>query len=224
MPEQEKVVLKKYPWHDGQVNENAAIRVLRMVKPECPVDPVPEIKQKDGSFKPNPRYTGEQNCMQVYKKNNHGVWDIAKCESLGHDPWHTDIRKRIVDDIIDPETGEVTEERTRIIREKRLNIIQVSDNPRHTNGTEVQLALAKGCRFLEDFGIESPCEFRNCTKPKRVKTRYGDFCSERHARLVGADRRGIFLWVAGDPYTEDKHAQSDREDILDNMNVDARPI
>lgn len=200
--------LQPYPWPEGGVNENAAIRVIRMVQPMCPVDPVPELLQRDGSYKPNPRFTGEQNCQQLYKKNGQGVWDVEKCISLGHDPWHTSIRKTIVDDVIDPVTGEVTKQRTRVFVEKRLNVIGVTDNPRHSTGTEVQLAIARGCRFLKEFGYEEPCQFRNCTRKQRVQTRFGNYCSERHARLVAADKQEIILPVAsGDEVTADKMAR-----------------
>lgn len=208
---------KPYPWNDGAVNENAAIRVIRMVKAECPVDPTPEIRQKDGSYKPNPRFTGEQNCQQLYKLNNNGKWDVAKCIEIGHDPYHTELRRTIVDDVINDD-GEVVDQRTKILVEKRLNVIQVSLNVRHNTGRDMELAVAYGARPLEDFGYITPCEFRNCVKPKQVKTRYGEYCSERHARLVAADARGIFLPVGGDAYTEDKATQ-ERNDILENLNI-----
>src|SRR5262249_43817740 len=126
MPERWTGALRPYPFHDGAVNENAAVRVIRLVQPQCPVDPSPELRQKDGSYKPNPRYTGEDNCQQAYKKNSQGVWDVEMCESLGHDPWHTEFRKTIVNDVVDPETGEVTDQRTKIVVEKRLNVVAVS--------------------------------------------------------------------------------------------------
>lgn len=224
--------LKPYPFTGGAVNENAAIRMIKMVIPNCPADPNPEILAKDGTTMANPRYTGEPNCQQEYKFNNMGKWDVAKCESLGHDPWRTVFRKRIVEDVIDdrptvivdgaevpnPEFGYVIKQRTRTKVEKRLNVIQVSDNPRHTNRTEMALALARGCRTLEEFDIASPCEFRNCTKKQEIDTRYGKFCGERHARLVGADMRKVVLPVGGDPYTEDQ-ALEEREAALENIAI-----
>lgn len=209
--------LKPYPFRDGGVNENAAIRMIKMVIPLCPADPNPEILRRDGTSIPNPRYTGEPNCQQVHKFNNMGRWDVAGCEALGHDPWHTVFRKTILEDVLD-EDGWVVETKTRVKSEKRLNVIQVSDNPRHTARTEVALALARGSRFLADFGIEAPCEFRNCTKPVEIKTRFGMYCSERHARLVGADFKGILLPVGGDPYTQEK-ALEQREELLENINI-----
>lgn len=221
--------LRPYPFHDGAVDELAALRMVKMVVPYCPADPRPEIIGRDGTARPNPRYTGEQNCQEAYKKNNGGVWDIEKCESLGHDPWHTAFRKTVVEDVIDdnptledgtpnPNYGYVTEQRTRVKTEKRLNVMQIPDNIRHANKMAIALAIARGARPLEDFGIESPCEFRNCTKPVKEETRYGRFCSLRHAQLVGADARRIMLPVGGDPITEDQAFQ-EREETLENINV-----
>jgi hypothetical protein len=215
--EQEYGVLKPYPFHDGGVSENAAIRMISMVIPQCPVDGNPELKQKDGTYKPNPNFTGEPNCQQAYKINNHGIWDVKKCEELGHDPWHTKFRRAMVEEVLDKD-GYVVDTRTKYHVEERLNVIQVSDNPRHSNRQEVALALAKGCRFLEDFGIASPCEFRNCTQPWTIDTRYGKYCSERHARLIAADFQKVMLPVGGDPYTEDQ-SREERESILANLNI-----
>ena len=209
--------LKPYPFTDGGVNENAAIRMVKMVIPQCPADPRPEILKKDGTSIPNPRYTGEENCQQVFKINDSGKWDVDKCIERGHEPYYTVFRKTVVEDVVG-EDGYVTETRQRVKSEKRLNVIQVSDNPRHTSGTEIARALGRGCKFLEDFGIESPCEYRNCTKKVKVDTRYGKFCSERHARLVGADRKKLMLPIGGDAYTQDQ-ALSEREEMLEGVAV-----
>lgn len=210
--------LKPYPFFDGGVNENVAIRMIAMVQPQCPIESTPEIKRPDGTYTPNPRYTGEQNCQQAYKLNNQGVWDVQRCVALGHDPYHRTVRTPIVEEVVDEKTGYVTETRTRIRIEKALNVIQVSDNERHSNGTEVALALARGCKWLEEFGYARPCEFRNCSRPWTIDTRFGKYCSERHARLVGADKHGILLPIGGDPYTEDQ-ARREREQALESINT-----
>lgn len=210
--------LAAYPFNDGGVKEHAAIRMIRMVIPQCPVDGTPELKQRDGTYVPNPNYTGEPNCQQAYKINNMGRWDVEKCVSLGHEPFYTKFRRARVEETLDEE-GYITDTKTRWYTEKRLNVIPVSDNPRHTNQTEVQLALARGCKFLEDFGIASPCEFRQCSKPQKVKTKYGNYCSERHARLIAADRKKMMLFVGtGDPYNEDI-AIDEREQALENISI-----
>jgi hypothetical protein len=217
-----------YQFHDGGVSENAAIRMLSMVIPNCPRESNPEISRKDGTSVPNPRYTGEESCQLAYRFNNHGRWNVDKCISLGHDPYYTMFRKTIVEEAVG-EDGYVSQTRNRVVLEKRLNVIQVSDNPRHSSRTEVQLALAKGCRFIQDVVCtcslytykhihEAPCEFRNCVAPPTVETRYGNYCSERHARLVAADFQKIMLPVGGDPYSQDQ-AMEEREVMLANLNI-----
>lgn len=198
----EKVRTKKpFPFNDGQPNENIAIRVIRVVKPECPIDPTPELRQRDGSYKPNPRYTGEQNCQQVFKFNDQGRWDVAQCEALEHDPWHTVFYRNRVEDIYDAE-GVLQEQKVRLVKEVRLNVISVSLNVRHTTGTELLLAKARGALTLDEYGAlhpeedyEDPCEFRACTQRVQLLTRYGNFCGERHARLVAADSRQIARYI-----------------------------
>ena len=74
----EPKALQPFPFTEGGVNENAAIRMVRMVIPLCPADSNPEILRRDGSSIPNPRYTGEPNCQQVYKFNNMGRWDVSQ--------------------------------------------------------------------------------------------------------------------------------------------------
>lgn len=229
-----KEALKPYPFSDSGATENAAVRMVKMVIPNCPADSRPEIQLRDGRSIANPRYTGEPNCQQAYKINNQGKWDVEKCESLGHDPWRTTFRKTVVEDVVDeretledgtpnPNFGYVVEQRERIKVEHRLNVIQVSENNRHGSGMGVQLALARGCRFLEDFGIESPCEYRSCTRPKKISTRYGQFCGERHARLVGADKRKVMLLIGGDPMT-DEQAYDEREEQLQNIPLSAEDM
>lgn len=225
---------KPFPFFDGAVNELAAIRVMRMVKPECPVDSTPEIKRRDGSYSVNPRYTGESNCMQVYKRHNQGVWDVEKCESLGHDPWHTIIYKRLTEDVIDPETGEITDQKVRLIKESRLNVIWVSRNVRHSSNTEVQLAKARGCLTLDEYGAKfpdedylDPCEFRACTNKVTIETQFGNFCSERHARLVAADQMGIATYLpnTADPYElTAQTGQREQQREMDSINLNARRV
>lgn len=215
MPETETTqALKPYPFHDGAVNENAAIRMLRMAKPFCPVT----TNMDDPGIKNGTKvYDHNGSCQERFKKNNQGVWDVAKCVELGHDPYYTTFKKVTEENIVD-EQGVVTGKREIVMSERRLNITQVSDNPRHSNGMDVQLELARGSRFLEELGYKSPCEFRNCTKDKKVQTRFGSYCSERHARLVAADRNEIFLPVGGDPYTEEK-ALRERDQVLNNLSI-----
>ncbi len=217
---------KPYPFHDGGANENAALRMVAMVKPNCPMDSNPEILKRDGTSVTNPRYTGEPNCQLAYRINNQGIWDVQKCISLGHDPYFTVFHKARVEDEVD-EAGYITGTRTRILKERRINIDQVSDNPRHSSRMEVPLAMARGLvpldRFVMvdaegEFVFDACCEFRGCSAPWRVDTRYGRYCTERHARLVAADFQKRMLPVGGDPYSEDQ-AMQEREDILASLTI-----
>jgi hypothetical protein len=233
MAAEKKRVKKPYPFNDGQPNENAAVRIVRVVKPECPIDPTPEIRQRDGSYKPNPRYTGEQNCMQLHKLNEQGRWDVQACLNKGHDPWHTVFYRKLVEDVYD-ESGELVDQKTRLKKETRLNIIAVSLNIRHTSGTELLLAQARGCLLLDEYGAthpdedyEDPCEFRSCTNAVTVDTRFGRFCGERHARLIAADQRGIARYIKLDK-DPDEQFQNSREqeagEELERINIRAREV
>lgn len=217
-----------YPFHDGGVNENAAIRIIEFAKPNCPRESNPEISRKDGTSVPNPRYTGEESCERIYRINSQGIWDVAHCIELGHDPFYTYFRKNVIEEVVGDD-GYVTESKVRVLKEKRLNVIHVSDNIRHSTGQEVNLAIARGSIPLKDFVCtcsqhpfkhkhEVPCEFRNCNQPQNIDTRYGWYCSERHARLIAADKQKKILPVGGDPYSADQ-AMSEREEILGNLNI-----
>ena len=223
---------KPYPFSETGASDNAPIRTIRLVKPECPVDPTPEIRQRDGSYKVNPRYTGEENCQFKYRLNMQGIWDVEQCESLGHDPWHTEFRRRLVDDVIDPETGEVTTQKTKIMVERRLNVVAVSLSERHTSGTELQLAKARGCLTFDEFGerfpdewYETPCEFRQCSRKVTMTTRYGDFCGERHARLCAGEQKGILRFVPNeaDPHRGGQAALGmEYEGRMESINLGAK--
>jgi hypothetical protein len=151
---------------------------------------------------------------------------VAYCLGAGHDPYFTIFRKSRTEEEVD-DAGWVIGSRQRILKERRLNIDQVSDNPRHSSRMEVPLALARGSILLDrfvmedaegEFVIDPPCEFRGCSAPWKVDTRYGRYCSERHARLVAADFQKKMLPVGGDPYTEDQ-AMEEREQILSSLSI-----
>lgn len=209
--------LKPYPYHDGTAKENSAVRTICLVMPLCPVDGNPEIKQRDGSYKPNPNYTGEQNCQRVFEIDRGGIWDVSKCIERGHDPYYTKLRRAVVIEETD-ENGVVIDTRVKHVVEKRLNIIRVSANPRIASGRLPALMIARGGKPLEEFGYASPCEYRSCSQPQRVDTRYGKFCSERHARLIAADLRQMLITVPSDPYSA-AQANREREDALEALNI-----
>ena len=216
-PSPRKVKLLPYPFHDGTPTENTAQREIRLAMPMCPVDGNPELKQRDGTYKPNPNYTGQLNCQIAYQKNDHGVWDVDKCVELGHDPYHFKLRRAVVEEEVDS-NGYVTDSRVRYVVETRLNIMPIALGPRTASGRLLALATARGGKTLEEFGYASPCEYRACSAPQRIETRYGNYCSLRHARLIAADRRGMLLTVPSDQYSA-QQAVREREDALEALNV-----
>ena len=218
--QEEERKLKPFPFFEGGVNENATIRMIRMVKPECPIDPNPEIKQPDGSMKANPRYTGEDNCMQVFKLDNYGHWAVLRCEALGHDPYFSTRRTPLVEETVDDD-GYITETKTRYRKQRVPNIVPVSDNIRHSSGKEIERARGKGYKFLWECGYQSPCEFRACSRSWNIETQYGRYCSERHARLIGAEDK---LLILGSPAFRETAEETNEytQDHLDAILLDER--
>jgi len=216
----EEKKLKPYPFRDGGSKENAAVRMIRMAKPECPISTLPELKQPNGSYKANPAFTGEENCQQAFKLDNYGHWAVLKCEKLGHDPYYRTVRKPRTEEVVD-ENGYITETKTRYIKERVLNVVGVSDNIRHTSGQEIDVELGRGSRFIWEFGYKHPCEFRGCSQPWRVDTQYGRYCNERHARLIGADVKRKMLKVMSSPDSAVDVA-NDNEEILETVPLQIR--
>lgn len=212
--------LKPYPYREfGGATEISAVRMLKMVAPYCPVESNPWRQTgKPGELEPNPHYTGEPNCQMAYKFNSFGRWDIAQCEKLGHEPYYFEQKSKIVENVTDAE-GIITGQRERQLGDKRLNVVQVAHSIRIGTNSEVALAVAKGYRTLESFGYEAPCEYRNCWQPVKIKGSFGNYCNERHARLIAADRKKVTLPVlGGDPNMEEEQREQ-RDAILDGINI-----
>src|SRR5574341_1924494 len=130
-----------------------------LVKPESPIDGVPEIRQKDGTYKVNPAYTGEENCQSLYKLDNYGHWAVLKCEALGHNPYFRTVRRPRTEEVLDAD-GYIIETKTRWIKEELPNVVAVSDNIRHSSGQEIARAVGAGMKFIWELGYKHPCEFR----------------------------------------------------------------
>lgn len=185
---------KKIPGFSIGVREGAAIRMVKLMRPICP----------NSNKKPDELLPGEFNCQRD-TDNAVGWWDL--CESRGHNPYFTVHERPVPTPII--EVDEVTGEKA-IVGEKKVlveetwpNIAQVALSERINSGRGVQNAInRKGFKMLSDFGYEEVCQFRNCQKPVGVKTVYGDYCSEEHARLIAADVEGVTLEVQGNPHHE----------------------
>lgn len=213
MPEK-KEALKPFPFKNMGVNENAIVRMIKMVAPYCPVDDRPMIKKYvDGRVidAVNPAYTGEANCQSgAYTRG----WE-KECESKGHNPYYTTRTHEVLEDDVD-ENGYIIGSKRKIIKEQLLNVVQVSLSVRHNSGDEVNSARRRGFKFLPELGYEEVCEMRACFTKVHLQTSYGKFCNERHARLVAADYRKLTL-VVGSPDMEGW--AEERENQLNDINL-----
>lgn len=211
--------LKPYPYREaGGATDIGAIRSLKMVAPYCPIEGNP---LRGGA--PNPRYTGEMNCQQAFRLPGQGRWDIEACEKAGHKPYYFTQETVHLENVVDKD-GVISGQREIRRGGEKLNIIEVALSVRQETGNSMNLAVARGVRTLESFGFSSPCEYRQCFQPKRIHTKFGEYCSERHARLIAADfKKKILPLRGGDPNTEDQ-MQDERDEILDAINLGATPI
>lgn len=196
-PKEDAPALKQMRESRTGVKESMAWRRLVMVRPLCPIDDN-ETRRRvvNGEVVevPNPNYTGEPNCQRQYA-GAVGWWD--ECGKQGHDPYFT--TKRVT---LEEEQTEIQEDGSELItgvtrkrmKIRSLNTTSVAAHTRVNSGQGPAIAhQAKGYRTLAEMGYAPVCEYRNCEMRAAKATRYGNFCGERHARLVGADVEGIFL-------------------------------
>src|SRR5581483_8613737 len=171
---------EQLPPRQVRVREASNVRRILMAQPVCPVVDDPN----------DPAYTGETNCQREFG-GAPGWW--TRCEERGHDPYYTIQRVTKTEDVVD-EDGMVTGQRKRVVETRRLNLASVAYSTRINSGRGPAVAREfKGFRTLEEMGYAPVCEFRNCELPVKIRTRYGNYCSDRHARLVGAGVEGMLL-------------------------------
>lgn len=162
------------------IRETSNIRMKKMARPLCPVVDDPN----------SPYYTGEPNCQRMHN-NYPGWWDY--CADQGHDPYYR-ITKRITKEPVVGDDGIITGYREKQLINKKLNLVQVAIGTRFHSGRGETISKGlKGRKDLTEFGLKEKCEYRNCEIDAALQTKYGLFCNERHARLVGADVEGMML-------------------------------
>ncbi len=168
------------------VRETSNIRMILLAAPRCPVVSDPN----------SDKYTGEVNC-QVETANAVGWWNT--CENRGHDPYFSTTkraRKVPVFSTVEGEEDIITGYREKVTTTRTLNTVRVPLGTRYNSGRAVQQSIArKGRKTLTEMGYNEKCEFRNCELDATFRSKYGNFCGDRHARLIGADVEGIALAV-----------------------------
>jgi len=210
--------LKPYPYKGSGVNENAAVRMVKMVVPQCPCESDADAQRIEDAFerqglkrrtRPIQKYRGIDNCQSG--RFRYGWWE--DCEAKGHNPyWSSTVTQR--EETVTDENGYVTGTRIKEVIKEHLNVVQVPVSRRHDSGQAVPLARQRGAKFLHELGFKNVCEMRNCENPARLRFKFGEFCSERHARLVQADNKKVMLIVGGD---EESQWQEKREEQLQEL-------
>jgi hypothetical protein len=184
--------LKEIPgWSQG-VRDNAAIRMVKMIRPVCLHSQKEYEQTPEGRIIERRTPGQEPNCQ-----TRGGAW-WETCEALGHNPYY---RKRVwysKQDVFetDAATGEQVKTGDRVVRheDEIPNIKQVPAHVRVNSGRGPQFRHDnRGYRYLPEMGFAEVCEMRNCQKPVKVESLYGKYCSSNHAALCGADALGTNL-------------------------------
>ncbi len=188
-----KEKLKSLPNTQIGLKEVSTTRMKLVARPICPIDDRPTIQRVlDGQVMEvsNSNYTGEANC-QTETRSTPGWWDL--CADRGHDPYYTNRTVMQRDPVYDAD-GYIEKYREKPVEIKRLNTSRVNLSTRHGGLVTWRKAVeVKGRKTLTEMGYVEKCEFRNCELDVKFNSKYGDFCGERHARLVGADVEGLML-------------------------------
>ena len=61
-----------------------------------------------------------------------------------------------------------------------------------------------GYKYLSEMDFAEVCEMRNCQKPVRYTSNYGEYCSKNHAALCGADALGTNLQYVHSDFQQGK--------------------
>jgi hypothetical protein len=103
----------------------------------------------------------------------------------------------------------VTDRKT-VVRVRRMpNLRQVPHSPRHL-GYALRNKLLKGFALPEQLGILPFCQFGDCWSqdlPERWRgVVHGDYCSEAHAKVMAAQHESVSLEIGEDPGPRAKRA------------------
>jgi len=190
--------LKNIPGFSQGVRENAAIRMVKMVRPVCPNSQIEMQTTPEGKLIPKRSNSPDrQNCQKM----GFGWWKV--CEEKGHNPYFTDrVWYEKIEEV--DEAGEVT--KTRNVRHHGNpcpacnqdhtfpNVVQVAAHIRVNAGQGARFKRDRhGFKRLGELGYAEVCQYRNCQKPITVTSRVGQYCSRQHAALIGADSQNIML-------------------------------
>ena len=188
--------LKEMPgWSQG-VRENAAIRMVKMIRPICPHSQKEYYETPEGKVLERRNPGQEPNCQ-----SRGGAW-WEYCEAQGHNPyfrsrkWYEKIEVSNGDGTVDFKTVKHEGSPCSTCSGDHLipNVKQISAHIRINSGRGPDVRhRAYGYRYLPEMGYAEVCEFRNCQKPVKVEGLYGKYCSTNHAALCATDALGSNL-------------------------------
>lgn len=189
-------------WSQG-VRDNASIRMVKLIRPVCPHSQKEYEQTPEGRIIERRTPGAEPNCQ-----SRGGEW-WKFCEEQGHNPY---FRKRVwysKQDVFetDAATGEQVKTGERVVRHEDVmpNVKQVAAHIRINSGRGPEVRKkAYGYKTLTEMGYEEVCEFRNCQKPVKFTSLYGDYCTKNHAALCGADALGTNLQYLNTEFQQGK--------------------
>jgi hypothetical protein len=166
--------LVNYHLPAGRTRLNTAIRMLKLVAPDCA--PCTEGPHAADWFRtcPHDPYFHTQDAPEVVEER---------------EP--------------QPDGTYVVTERKTVYRVRRMpNLRQIPHSTRHL-GFALRKKLRKGFAFPEQLGIAPFCQFGDCWSqdiPERWRgTVHGDYCSEDHARVMSAQHESVPLEIGDEP-------------------------
>ena len=236
MVETKKEALQEIPGFSQGVRVNSAARMVKMIRPICPNSKQEMTTTPEGRIVPKRDQTPlRQNCQNERDETGASIvgwWD--KCEALGHDPYYTtrvwySKEPEYGPDPDNPDQIVLIKDKTVRHESKYPNVSQVAAHTRVNGGRGVQFKMERsGFKRLRDMGYKEVCQFRNCQKEIKFTSRVGQYCSQEHAVLVGADLQSVFLvQISGRFETgSEMEAQQRRQRGLIEAGqfIDVRPI
>lgn len=156
----DKKKYKSFEWA-GRGKGSAALRASKMVRPIC-----------------NECQVGLDTPINWFEKCEHDPYWSLSPKVLKTPVYETD------------EDGDMilkqTDVRTKMLRVP--NVTEVVNSARSNDGKGIEKMQKKGFKHFPEVNLAPMCEMYGCGRPwPVVRTEYGDYCTENHAKLCVAD-------------------------------------
>lgn len=142
-------------------------------------------------------------CASCQERNLRNWWE--RCQ---HNPYFSPSPRRISVPVLacvvcgeevspgtafhcDQTNFEVRGSKETVQTEMVANTREVPVDEGNLSGRAVERARSKGWKMPEELGIAPMCQFQGCWNPNpKVRTSWGDYCSEVEARIIGHGQTG----------------------------------